>query len=101
MNYTDSPKCCGSGLTSTQVETSTQMLSEIVGEMIDHEATHIVTACPFCFMQFDQKQKDAGLPKQLPVLYLSELYEKAFGLSGEDEGLKYHKVKAVQPTGQT
>lgn len=93
VDYTDSPLCCGSGLTSVQADTSTQMLSEILGKMIEHEATHIVTSCPFCFMQFDQRQKDAALPKQLPVLYIAELYQLAFELASEDLIWKYHRVK--------
>lgn len=93
IDYTDSPMCCGSGLTAVQVDTSTQMLSETLRKMIEHEATHIVTSCPFCFMQFDQKQKDVASPKQLPVLYISELYELAFELSSEELIWKYHRAK--------
>ena len=43
---------------------------------------------PFCFVQFDIRQKEG-----LPVLYLSELLALAFGATPEQIGLKYHKTR--------
>jgi len=90
VNYIDSPMCCGSGLETIKKETSQGMLHEILDYMRDKNATHIVTPCPFCFMQFDQGQ--AKETEKLPVLYISELYNLAFGASPDEIGLKYHKV---------
>jgi heterodisulfide reductase subunit B len=90
VNYSSGPKCCGSGLNTTGREASSEMLTEIIGSMIEKGATHILTPCPFCFMQFDQGQ--AKEEKKLPVLYISELYDLAFGSSADEIGLKYHRV---------
>jgi heterodisulfide reductase subunit B len=90
VNYTNSPLCCGSGLETIEKETSHEMLHEILERMRNNNATHIVTPCPFCFMQFDQGQ--ANETEKLPVLYISELYDLAFGSSPEEIGLKYHRV---------
>lgn len=90
VDYSSGPKCCGSGLNTTGRDASSEMLHEIVSSMVEKEATHILTPCPFCFMQFDQGQ--ANEPKKLPVLFISELYNLAFGSSLEEIGLKYHKV---------
>jgi heterodisulfide reductase subunit B len=91
VDYSNSPMCCGSGLNSIKKETSSEMLSEIVGLMQEEGATHIVTPCPFCFLQFDKGQEKEQ--EKLPVLYISDLYNLAFGASPEEMGLKYHKVQ--------
>ena len=52
------------------------------------EPNCILTPCPFCFVQFDIRQKEG-----LPVLYLSELLALAFGATPEQIGLKYHKTR--------
>jgi heterodisulfide reductase subunit B len=49
-------------------------------------AKAILTPCPFCFVQFDIKQKDG-----LPVLYLAELLALAMGAAPERIGLHYHR----------
>ena len=56
-------------------------------------ATAILTPCPFCFVQFDIRQKEG-----LPVLYLAELVALAFGATPEQIGLKYHKNKLTSLT---
>jgi heterodisulfide reductase subunit B len=49
-----------------------------------------LTPCPFCFVQFDLKQKD-----DVPVLYLAELLALALGASSDEIGLKYHRIKIL------
>ena len=51
-------------------------------------AQAILTPCPFCFVQFDLKQKEG-----LPVLYLAELMALAMGAAPEKIGLQYHRNK--------
>ncbi len=80
------PSCCGGTLTGVDEALSSKILSESMGPMLRSGATHIMTPCPFCFFQFDVKQK------KLPVLFISEILALSFGASADEIGLKYHKV---------
>jgi heterodisulfide reductase subunit B len=82
------PGCCGGGLTGVNEEVSSGILREIVEEFKMMGAEYIVTPCPFCFIQFDLKQKEG-----LPVIYLGELLALAFGASTQDIGMKHHRIK--------
>jgi heterodisulfide reductase subunit B len=82
------PKCCGGGIAGVDEKVSTRMLEDAVSSFRPSGANCILTPCPFCFVQFDIRQKEG-----LPVLYLSELLALAFGATAEQIGLKYHKTK--------
>jgi len=82
------PKCCGGGLAGVDDRISTAILNDSVDAFKSSGANCIVTPCPFCFVQFDLRQKQG-----LPVLYLSELLALAFGAGPDEAGLKYHRIK--------
>jgi heterodisulfide reductase subunit B2 len=82
------PKCCGGGIAGVDEKVSTRMLEDATSTFRQGGANCILTPCPFCFVQFDIRQKDG-----LPVLYLSELLALAFGATPEEIGLKYHKTR--------
>jgi heterodisulfide reductase subunit B len=82
------PRCCGGGLAGVDDRISNAILQEDVEAFKQAGANCILTPCPFCFVQFDIKQKSG-----LPVLYLSELVALAFGATPEEIGLKYHRIK--------
>ncbi len=82
------PRCCGGGLAGVDDRISNAILQEDVEAFKKAGANCILTPCPFCFVQFDIKQKT-----NLPVLYLSELVAMAFGATAEEIGLKYHRIK--------
>jgi heterodisulfide reductase subunit B len=82
------PRCCGGGLAGVDDRISNAILQENVDAFKRAGANCILTPCPFCFVQFDLRQKSG-----LPVLYLSELLALAFGASPEEIGLKYHRTK--------
>jgi heterodisulfide reductase subunit B2 len=82
------PKCCGGGIAGIDENVSSRMLEDATSSFRPSGANCILTPCPFCFVQFDIRQKDG-----LPVLYLAELLALAFGASPEQIGLKYHKTK--------
>lgn len=89
VNYAEDLKCCGGGLMGVDEKTGQTMLSTIQEMMHSEGATHIVTPCPYCFVQFDYRQKE----NPLPVLYLMELYGLSMGFSPEELGLKHHRTK--------
>jgi heterodisulfide reductase subunit B len=82
------PACCGGGLAGVDDAISNAMLERNVSAFKASGANAILTPCPFCFVQFDLRQKQG-----LPVLYLSELLALAFGATPEEIGLKYHRIK--------
>ncbi|MDD1771052.1 MAG: hypothetical protein LUO79_08200, partial [Methanomassiliicoccales archaeon] len=84
----DWPQCCGGGLAGIDDSISRSILDENVARFRKSGADCILTPCPFCFVQFDVRQKGG-----IPVLYLSELLALAFGASPEKIGLKYHRTK--------
>jgi heterodisulfide reductase subunit B2 len=82
------PECCGGGVSSVDESLSSKMLERISGIYRSSGANCIVTPCPFCFSQFDLRQKEG-----LPVLYISELLALAMGAPSSAIGLKYHRIK--------
>lgn len=84
----DWPGCCGGGLTGVNEEISSGILKETVDEFKMMGAEYIVTPCPFCFIQFDLRQKDG-----LPVIYLGELLALGLGASSQDIGIKHHRIR--------
>jgi len=86
----DWPRCCGGTLSGVDDRLSSAILSETARSFQGSNANAILTPCPFCFFQFDVKQKGG-----LPVLFISELLALAFGIDAQRVGLQYHRIKAV------
>jgi heterodisulfide reductase subunit B len=82
------PRCCGGGLTGIDDRISAAILNDNIVKFKEAGANTILTPCPFCFVQFDLKQKD-----NVPVLYLAELMALALGAGADEIGLKYHRIK--------
>jgi heterodisulfide reductase subunit B len=84
------PSCCGGGLSGIDEELSSKLLSDPARSHLASGASAILTPCPFCFVQFDIKQKGG-----LPVLYLAELLALAMGAAPEKIGMQYHRKKII------
>jgi heterodisulfide reductase subunit B len=84
------PRCCGGGLTGIDDRISSAILNDNIVKFREAGANTILTPCPFCFVQFDLKQKD-----DVPVLYLAELLALALGASSDEIGLRYHRIKIL------
>lgn len=89
VNHAEDLMCCGGGLMGVDDKTGQVMLNSILDLMRDEGTTHIVTPCPYCFVQFDIRQKE----NSIPVLYLLELYGLAMGFSPDEMGLKHHRTR--------
>lgn len=87
------PACCGGGLGGIDEGLSVKMLADAVRGPQASKVDAILTPCPFCFVQFDIKQKEG-----VPVLYLAELMALAMGASPEKIGLRYHRTKIALPS---
>lgn len=88
----DWPRCCGGGLTGVDDDISAAILGDTVEGFKADGANCILTPCPFCFVQFDLKQRQG-----IPVLYLSELLALSFGATPEEIGMRYHRSKFPSP----
>jgi heterodisulfide reductase subunit B len=88
VHHEEWPECCGGGVSSVDESLSSKMLERVTGQYKGSGANCILTPCPFCFSQFDLRQKDG-----LPVLYVSELLAMAMGAPANSVGLKYHRIK--------
>jgi heterodisulfide reductase subunit B len=84
--------CCGGGLMGVDDKTGQTMLNAILDLMRNKGTTHIVTPCPYCFVQFDIRQKE----NSIPVLHLLELYGLALGFSPDEMGLKHHRTRTEE-----
>ncbi|OPX64749.1 MAG: CoB--CoM heterodisulfide reductase subunit B [Methanomassiliicoccales archaeon PtaB.Bin134] len=87
------PACCGGGLAGIDEVLSAELLMDSVRGPQASKVDAILTPCPFCFVQFDIKQKEG-----VPVLYLAELMALAMGASPERIGLRYHRTKIALPS---
>jgi heterodisulfide reductase subunit B2 len=96
VEYSDTIMCCGNVVRAIDAPVADAMLSSLIKAISDAGATHIVTPCPTCFVQLDMGQKDvlaaAGIPRPLPVLFVTEMLALAFGHDPSELGLKYHRV---------
>ncbi|MBA4416390.1 MAG: heterodisulfide reductase subunit B [Syntrophus sp. (in: bacteria)] len=98
-------ECCGASKTLTNKETTLRLSSSIMDMAITMGADAIVTPCPLCQLNLDILPYLGRGARNLPVLFLSEIFELAlFGkLSGAgshiipvDEAIKkVIKVKTI------
>ncbi|MFW9881305.1 MAG: CoB--CoM heterodisulfide reductase iron-sulfur subunit B family protein [Candidatus Thorarchaeota archaeon] len=97
VDYDELALCCGSAVTNAYEEHGLANLKIKMDNIKKAGANVIVVNCPACFQQFDTRQRDLSKKFEteysIPVLYLTELYALAMGISPDDIGLKYHRVR--------
>lgn len=84
----DWPGCCGGGIASVDEKISAGILEGVTSRYKESGANCILTPCPFCFSQFDMRQKEG-----VPVMHLVQLLAYAFGAEPNVLGWKYHRTK--------
>ena len=97
VDYDELALCCGSAVTNAYPEHGAEVLKKKMDSIKKSGADVIVANCPACFQQFDTQQRDLSKKYEtdynIPVLYLTELLALAMGISGDDIGLKFHRVR--------
>ena len=96
LDWSYKTDCCGASLFMTSEPTSTRLVSRILKDAEARGADCIAVACPLCHNNLDAKQadirKEHGIPRPLPVLFISQLMGMAFGINGSKLKLNDHFV---------
>lgn len=84
-------ECCGSYNTVDRVDLVADRTREIVGSAIKRGAELLVTSCPLCQFNLDNRQKDVAEAHSdfngIPVLYFTQLLAVALGL--DEKALRF------------
>ncbi len=83
-------ECCGASKTLTHKEITLQLSNRIMDMALSVGADAIVTPCPLCQMNLDLLPYLGREKENLPVLFLTEIYELA--LSGTMKGTRGHII---------
>jgi len=100
VDYPTKMQCCGGALDRVgQRDSSLAFCRRKLHDLQNHDVDALVVVCPSCFQQFDLNQaalQRANENVNVPVLYLSELIDLAYGHEPAEIGLDMHRV-SVQP----
>jgi heterodisulfide reductase subunit B len=92
-------QCCGSSLALTKTDRVVELSGRLVREAVYRGADAMVVACQLCQSNLDMRQGEAGdadeKPRQLPIIYFTQLMGLAFGLPPEALGLHHHLVDPI------
>lgn len=89
-------ECCGAGLSVSRPETIGRLSGRIVEDAAKRGAEAIVVACPMCHTNLDLRRDEItsflGKKYDIPVLYITQVLGKAFGMSDKELGMHRHHV---------
>jgi heterodisulfide reductase subunit B len=92
--------CCGGGLVLTSPDVVLDLTGKLFSKAREAGAGCLVTICPLCQGNLDQRQGDAGAKLKtkfdLPVFYFTELIGLALGEKETEKWLKRHFVDPVK-----
>jgi heterodisulfide reductase subunit B len=87
-------ECCGAFQVVHSDATATRASREIIDSARSRGAEMLVTACPLCQFNLEDRQKEMAEAdrafKPLPVLYFTELLALALGLGAESLDIEKH-----------
>jgi heterodisulfide reductase subunit B len=88
--------CCGGSLILTRPDIARTLIQKLFDMAEEAGADCVVTACPMCFSNLDNRQKElsqrTGKEYKVPVFYFSELLGLAFGDPAAPKWLRRHLV---------
>lgn len=91
--------CCGASASVNDTETSLTLMSRILKDAVARGANCLVTTCPMCQMNLDSYQERVceifGIPKRLPVFFITELLGIAMGLNPDELEMEGHFVDCL------
>lgn len=91
--------CCGASAAINDTETSLSLMAKILKDAIARGADCLITTCPMCQMNMDAYQDRVcdlcGIPKKLPVFFITELLGISMGMTIEELELEKHFVDCI------
>lgn len=89
-------ECCSAGLAMARSDV-TKRLSGILLKMADEAGAEcVVVSCPMCHANLEMRQnellREGGIPKKMPILYVTELLALAMGVKGIEKLWPKHMV---------
>ncbi len=94
-------ECCGASLFVTAEKVATKLSSKILKDAVARDADCIAVSCPMCQNNLDTPQKDMiseyGIPKPMPILFVTQLMGLAFGMSGKEIKLNHSFIPFALP----
>jgi len=89
-------ECCGAYQTITKKDVTIRRTYEIINSARRSGCEAIVTSCPLCAFNLDQRQKETGEEfidfEKMPVFYFTELMSIALGAGWDHNWSKLHYV---------
>jgi heterodisulfide reductase subunit B len=96
VSWTTKTECCGAPLWGINDEVSLDMTEKKIKDAQKSGAQYLVTACPYCQLQFDRVQrilKDRrGLESVLPAVMYTQLLGLSLGIGEESLGLSRNEL---------
>ncbi|RLI30900.1 disulfide reductase [Candidatus Bathyarchaeota archaeon] len=93
VDYPDKLECCGAPILAVNEELSNSIAKYKV-QIARKYADVMITACPFCFMQYEGCQVTGWEGEQLPVLHYPQLLGLALGMEFEELGINENRIDA-------
>lgn len=97
VNWNAGARCCGSYHTVSEKDIVVELVKGILENARKHKAEAVITTCPLCAFNLDDRQKDIREKypefQSMPVFYFSQLLGLALGVETEKLGLD-DKAKA-------
>ncbi len=98
VSYKSESLCCASFARFIHESKSLSQVDEKLFDMQNAQIDCLVTICPTCFLQYDVGQLEVNIKLKknynIPVLYYSQLLGLAMGLTPQEVGLNFHRIKA-------
>lgn len=98
LDYITKDKCCGNVLRGLEEQLSLEMLRQKLVDLKESKADCMITICPACHIQYDLGQLEVKTKYKetygIPVLHYPQLLGLAMGISADELGMSFLKVKA-------
>ncbi|MEM2958759.1 MAG: CoB--CoM heterodisulfide reductase iron-sulfur subunit B family protein [Candidatus Jordarchaeaceae archaeon] len=95
IDYPGKLDCCSAPLLT--IKRRNELATEIAREKLStvkKYADIMVTACPFCYLMYEQSQMPPNNPIDIPIVHYSQLLGLAMGISYQDLALNENRIDA-------
>jgi|UniRef100_A0A7V3RGG0 heterodisulfide reductase subunit B len=97
INYSEKKLCCGGSVLGIDEELAIKMANQKLSVAKTHNTDAIISICPFCTVMYEDNQRKVEMKfntsYNIPVLYYPQLLGLGLGLSPDECGLKFNRIK--------